>query len=129
MIILITVIILQRRIGGNNIITLCFHYNIIIIIPLDRESILLKEIMPSIEATLNLKPIVDRSFNKLEIKKDCKLKEAVEYESKLFKRGHAYYEFTHKMEHVSEDKELIFMNKVINLLVHYVCLIIPLLLQ
>ena len=94
--------------------------NNIIVIPLGRESVLLKEIMPSIEVTLNLKSTIDRYFNKLEIKKDCRLREAVEYESKIFKRGHAYYEFTHEKESISEDKELIFMNKVVNLLIHYV---------
>ena len=32
--------------------------------------------------------------------------------SSWFKRGCAYYEFTHKKENVLEDKEIIFMNKV-----------------
>ena len=71
--------------------------------------------MPSIEVTLKLKEIEGRKFTKLKIVEDCTLRDAVELKLKLkFKRGHAYYEFFHEKENISQDKELIFVNKVDN---------------
>ena len=70
-------------------------------------------IISSNVAKLKLKPITDRSFKKVKIGKDCKLRDFIEYEMSLkFKRGHAYYEFIHEKENISEDRELIFMDKV-----------------
>ena len=69
-------------------------------------------IMPSVEVKLKLELITNRKFDKLDIKKNCTLREAIESSNKKFKRGRAYYEFIHKYENISEDKELIFMNKV-----------------
>ena len=71
--------------------------------------------MQSVEERLKLKPIQGRSFEKLDIPKSCKLREAiVDDHSKTFKRGRVYYEFVHKKENISEDKsnEIIFMTKV-----------------
>ena len=68
--------------------------------------------MPSIEVKLKLELIPDKTFEKLEIKNSCKLREAVEYSKKTFKRGRAYYEFIHDIENISEDKKLILMKKV-----------------
>ena len=83
---------------------LIIYYETLDVRPLD--------ILPSIKDRLKLEKITDRKFTKLEIEKDCKLREAIEYHSKLFKQGHTYYEFTHKKENVSVDKELIFFNEV-----------------
>ena len=71
-------------------------------------------IIVPIEVKLKLEPLVGRNFVKIDIEKDCTLREAIEYHPKKlkFKRGHAYYEFFHEKENVSEDKELIFINKV-----------------
>ena len=69
-------------------------------------------IVPSLEVKLKLQLIKDRRVEKLDIKENCKLREAIEYRNKKFKRGHTYYEFVHDQENISEDKELIFMNKV-----------------
>ena len=65
--------------------------------------------MPSIEVKLNLELITERSFDRLDIRNDCKLREAIEYSKKKFVRGRAYYEFVHDKENISEDKQLIFM--------------------
>ena len=56
--------------------------------------------------------IIDRKFEKLDVRKNCTLRETIESSNKNFKRGWAYYEFIHDKENISEDKELIFMNKV-----------------
>ena len=48
-----------------------------------------------------------------EVGKDCELKEFVEKEKKLpFTRGCAFFEFVHDVESISEDKEVVLMNKV-----------------
>ena len=61
---------------------------------------------------LKLEFITNRVFEKLDIKKNCTVREAIESSNKKFKRGRAYYEFIHEKEKISDDKELIFMNKV-----------------
>ena len=66
----------------------------------------------SIEERLKLEKTTDRKFTKLPIKKDGKLREAIDNYNKAFKRGHAYYEFTHKKENISVDRELIFFDEV-----------------
>lgn len=72
-------------------------------------------IIHNYERELKLQPIKVRNFTKLEIEKDCKLREAIEdHSKKVFKRGHAYYEFTHKIENISVEKELIFTDEVSN---------------
>ena len=63
---------------------------------------------------LKLQPITGRTFKKHTIKKSSNLSDAIKLQMKVpFKRGHTYYEFTHKIENVSKEKELIFMEKVI----------------
>ena len=62
---------------------------------------------------LNLQPITGRTFKKHRIKKSSNLSDAIKNQMKVtFKRGHAYYEFTHEIENVSKEKELIFVEKV-----------------
>ena len=81
----------------------------------DTENVRLADIVPSsIEKTLKLKTIEQRNFKKLEIKGNSKLRAVIVYDSKVFKRGCTYYEFTHEKEYITKDKELIFMNKVTN---------------
>ena len=70
------------------------------------------QICSSIEAQLKLKLITRRKFYVLDVKENCKLREAVERSKKTFVRGRTYYEFINGKENVSEDKELIFMNKI-----------------
>ena len=48
-----------------------------------------------------------------EVSHDCELRDFVESEVKLeFKRGCAFYEFVHDFEDISEDKQLIYKDKV-----------------
>jgi hypothetical protein len=71
---------------------------------------------PSTIDRLKLEPIDerDRIFKKHTVLKNCKLRDAIAFEMKAtFKQGHAYYEFTHGIENISEEKELIFMKEVI----------------
>lgn len=79
------------------------------------ERVRLKDIIsPSVKERLKLQLIQGRKFKKIEIEKNCELREAIEYDPKKLKfmQGHAYYEFKHAKENISEDKELIFMSKV-----------------
>ena len=81
------------------------------------EYIGLKE--TSIIDQLKLEPISDsdRKFRKHTVQSNCSLKEAIDFQMKApFKWGHAYYEFTHDVENISKDKELVFMDKVTLLL-------------
>ena len=67
----------------------------------------------SIIDKLKLEPITERKFRKHTMENSCSLRDAVEYKLTAdFKRGRAYYEFAHKKENISEDKEVIFMDKV-----------------
>ena len=63
----------------------------------------------------------DRKFWKHTVQSNCSLKDAIEFQLRkaTFKRGHVYYEFTHDIENVSKEKELIFVEKVIILLSIY----------
>ena len=45
--------------------------------------------------------------------KDCELKEFVEEKKLPFTRGCAFFEFIHDVESISEDKEVVLMNKVV----------------
>ena len=68
----------------------------------------------SIVDKIKLELVTDRKFRKCTIQSSCNLKDALDYQLKAsFKRGHVYYEFTHSIENISMDKELIFMKKVI----------------
>ena len=68
----------------------------------------------SIIDKLTLEPITKRNFRKHKIQSSCSLRYAVENWLKAeFKRGHGYYEFAHKVENISKDKEILFMNKVV----------------
>ena len=72
----------------------------------------MSDIIPSVKDKLKLKLITDRKFAAINVNKNCKLREAIESSKKQFKRGQAYYEFINDKENISEDKELIFINKV-----------------
>ena len=62
---------------------------------------------------LKLRPI-QRQFRKHTMKSNGTLREALESHMIVtFKRGRAYYEFVHKIENISEDKEIIFMDEVV----------------
>ena len=43
---------------------------------------------------------------------DCSLKEFIEMQKLIFKRGRAFYEFKNDVENISEDKQLIFFETV-----------------
>ena len=47
-----------------------------------------------------------------DIDDDCSLKEFIEMQKVIFKRGRAFYEFKNNMENISEDKQLIFFETV-----------------
>ena len=67
----------------------------------------------SIEVQLDLQEIGQGRFKMYTIENSCKLKEAAPFKKAgQFKRGFAYYEFKHKKENISEDKEIILMHKV-----------------
>ena len=67
----------------------------------------------SIIDQLKLQPITGRTFKKHRIKKSSNLSDTLKNQMKVpFKRGHAYYEFTHEIENVSKEKELIIVEKV-----------------
>ena len=66
----------------------------------------------SIIDQINLELITDRKFRKHTVQSSCNLRDAIKFQLKVpFKRGHAYYEFTHDIENISKNKELIFMEK------------------
>jgi hypothetical protein len=44
---------------------------------------------------------------------DCELKEFVEKKNLAFKRGCCFYQFTHAVEKIGDNQEIILMNKVI----------------
>ena len=69
-------------------------------------------ILPIVNYKLKLELITNRKFEMLEVEKNGKLREAIESSNKKFMRGRAFYEFINDIENISEDKELIFMNKV-----------------
>lgn len=99
----------QKENGNGNTSSIIVSINAIQFLTLG--SLQLPSIMPSVEVKLKLK-LTKRGFEKLDIKKNCTLREAIKSSNKMFKRGQAYYEFIHEKENISEDKELIFMNKV-----------------
>lgn len=45
---------------------------------------------------------------KYEVDTDCSLKQLIEKQEQIFKRGHAFYEFTNEAESITEDQQLIF---------------------
>ena len=58
-------------------------------------------IMPSVEAKLKLELITNRKFDKLDVKENCKLREAIEPSRMTFVRGRAYYEFINGKENTT----------------------------
>ena len=72
----------------------------------------MRSIMPSVKEKLELKPITGRKFDEINVKKNGKLREAIESNNKKFERGRAYYEFINKKENISEDQKFIFIDKV-----------------
>jgi hypothetical protein len=46
---------------------------------------------------------------KYEVDADCSLKEFIEKQQQIFKRGHAFYEFTNEIESITEDQQLILL--------------------
>lgn len=126
LVIVIVMIKVSCRTGKPDGNALVYNYYEMLLLTLNiiESGTLQLNILP-IEVKLKLEPLVGRSFMKIDIEKDCTLWEAIEYHPKnlKFKRGHAYYEFVHGKENVSEDKELIFINKV----EHYNCTMVPML--
>ena len=63
---------------------------------------------------LNLKEITDRTFRYHKVYKGCSLREAVKHQLDVeFKEGHAFCEFLHEEEEITEENEIIFWHKVI----------------
>ena len=62
--------------------------------------------------TVALYPVIKGRFEQYEVKKDCQLREFVEAKELEFRRGSAFYKFTHEVESIYEDKELIFREEV-----------------
>lgn len=54
----------------------------------------------------------ERQFVQHIVERNCALKEFIEDKGLFFTRGLAFYEFTHSVESITEDKELIIMSKV-----------------
>ena len=52
-------------------------------------------------------------FTVLEVDNDCELKEFVEKKDLTFKRGCCFYQFTHDVEKIGDDQEIVLRNKVI----------------
>ena len=44
---------------------------------------------------------------KYEVETDCSLKQLIEKQKQIFKRGYAFYEFTNEIECTTEDQQLI----------------------
>ena len=65
-----------------------------------------------------LKLVTERDFQVYHVEKDYELREFIEQEiEKEFQRGYVYYELTDEMEDISEDKEIIFQNKVTSIII------------
>ena len=58
---------------------------------------------------LKFRQVEDGYFECLHVDSDSQLQEFLLKKEYEFKRGHVYYEFKHEVEHISEDKELVFM--------------------
>ena len=58
---------------------------------------------------LELEQVDDGCFDLLHVYNDCQLREFVQSEGYEFHAGCIYYEFKNEVEHVSEDKQLVFM--------------------
>ena len=62
----------------------------------------------------DLIPVNSKRFKKLKVKKACQLQKLVENDCGLtYLRGCAFYEFSHKTEDISKDKEMLLMSKVL----------------
>ena len=53
-------------------------------------------------------------FEVLDVNEDCELREFIERSGRPFKRGCALYQFTHEIEDISDDKEIVLMKKVVS---------------
>ena len=53
-------------------------------------------------------------FEILDVNKDCELREFIERSDRHFKSGCAFYQFTHEIEDISDDKEIVLMKKVVS---------------
>ena len=62
----------------------------------------------SIRQELQLTLVQEGRFESYNVNNDCQLRDFLPNNLK-FRRGCAYYEFEHEVEHISEDKQLIFM--------------------
>ena len=69
-----------------------------------------------ITAQLNLQPVDKNRFDICKVTKDCELREFVEERKLEFKRGRVFYEFEHDFEYIADDKRLLLMNKVSDIL-------------
>ena len=85
------------------------HSNEHAMVPVDTEK---QDIMTE----LKLQHIVDETaYAVFTVTKNCELRELIKMETgHEIKRGCAFYEFEHEFESVSDDKRLIFMDKVSN---------------
>ena len=54
----------------------------------------------------------ERWITEYEVKQSCSLKEFIETKELIYRRGLAFYEFTHEKENISAKKKFILMNKV-----------------
>lgn len=52
-------------------------------------------------------------FTVLDVDNDCELKEFVEKKNLPFERGCCFYQFTHDVERIRDNQEVVLMNKVI----------------
>ena len=62
-----------------------------------------------IKEELKLSEVDSGCFEFFEVVKDCQLREFLFDINHKFEAGYVYYEFQHEVEHVSEDKQLVFM--------------------
>jgi AAA+ ATPase superfamily predicted ATPase len=71
---------------------------------------------------LNLKAIDENEWIifKYEVEADYSLKKLIEKKNQIFKRGHAFYEFTNEIESITEDQQLILWEIVYTIVYHYI---------
>ena len=70
-------------------------------------------------AALKLSEITKRKFRCHTVYMTCSLKEVLKHQLNIteFKQGCTFYEFIHKVENITDDKEIIFMHKVVKILI------------
>lgn len=58
----------------------------------------------------------ERKLIKLTVTKDCDLRTFIESNKKEFYRGCAFYQFTNENEDISDDKEIILLERVLHII-------------